>query len=141
MFGEDSLFKNNVNSLVGSITIHQKESKVEFDVLWKDDVVANVLIDFTKQKARVFQYTDDFLIKPFSKDSQNVSISDVLDFLEDRCFPRERVNCNEVLKELGLSFYKPLDIVRKTHGVQFDDFMWVRFKGETLKHADVKIRD
>lgn len=39
-----------------------------------------------------------------------------------------------------LESYNRWAIVRKTHGVMADDEIWLRFKGETLKHRDVTLR-
>ena len=41
----------------------------------------------------------------------------------------------------SVSEYNPWEIVKKTHGVMFEDFIWVRFEGEALVWEDVKIRD
>lgn len=34
----------------------------------------------------------------------------------------------------------PWEWVRISHGVMFDDFLWIRFPGENLTWEDVKIR-
>ena len=44
------------------------------------------------------------------------------------------------LRALGLTEYKPLDIVRKTHGVSYNDFLWFRFPGENISSKDVLVR-
>lgn len=133
--------KKSSNSLLGQVSINTNPNKVEFDVFWREDIVAGVTVNFSNQEVWVKQYTDNKLIKPFVKDDSDLTVTDVLDFLESRCFPKSRANVDEVLNLLGLTYYRPLDIVRKTHGVQWDDFMWIRFKGEDLTFEDVKVRD
>ena len=32
-------------------------------------------------------------------------------------------------------------IVRKTHGVSYNDYLWFRFPGENLRAEDVLVRD
>jgi hypothetical protein len=47
----------------------------------------------------------------------------------------------EYLETLGLTAYDPWKIVEITHGVMWEDFLWIKFPGETLSWEDVKIRD
>jgi hypothetical protein len=42
------------------------------------------------------------------------------------------------LEDMGLSAYNPWEIVKITHGVMLEDFVWIRFDGEDLKWNDVK---
>lgn len=60
-------------------------------------------------------------------------------WLKWRVFPETRVNANQLLASLGLNSYNRWAIVRKTHGVMADDEIWLRFKGESLKHRDVTL--
>lgn len=72
----------------------------------------------------------------------SVTYEDLLEFYESRCFPRERVNAKELLRGLGLDYYDPEQICRKTHGQQFDDFMWMQFSDEPqVLYEDIKLRD
>lgn len=71
-----------------------------------------------------------------------VTYADLLEFYEARCFPRERVNARGLIKALGLDYYDPEMICRKTHGMQFDDFLWLQFSDEPqVKYDDIKLRD
>lgn len=44
--------------------------------------------------------------------NENPTLQDFEEFLEDRCFPRERYNINEMLIELKLDNYNPLEIIK-----------------------------
>lgn len=110
----------------------------EFEYLNKDRVVASVLADLQNNKVQVVRYTDSFLDNPLPRG--NLNIFDLYDFIEGRCFPRSRANAKEVLASLNLTEYNPYEIVKKTHGIQWDDFYWIRFKGENLTYNDVKVR-
>ena len=78
---------------------------------------------------------------PFGVRTQ-ANYNDLEEFFEERCFPKERVNCKEILHDLGLDYYEPELICRKTHGVQFDDFIWLQFSDEPkVKWNDIKLRD
>ena len=60
--------------------------------------------------------------------------------LELRCWERDRADINELLENIGLQEYNPQEIVRKTHGVSFNDYIWIRFPGEKLTSKDVLVR-
>lgn len=72
----------------------------------------------------------------------SATIEDLEEFYEFRCFPRERANCKQILKGLGVDCYEPELICRKTHGLQFDDFVWLQFSDEPqVCWNDIKLRD
>lgn len=86
-------------------------------------------------------YSDNVLLVAFGVRIK-VTYKDLEEFYEDRCFPRERTNAKDLLHDLGLDSYDPEAICRKTHGMQFDDFMWLQFSDEPqVKYKDIKIRD
>ncbi|WP_211222600.1 hypothetical protein [Paenibacillus daejeonensis] len=111
-----------------------------FEVLEHDRVIAKVQLDYRNQTVQVWQdesISPVFL--PFPA-KQKVQVSDVLDYFESRCFPRTRHHREKVLQALGLREYVPTDIVKKTHGVLYDDYVWIRFAGEELRCVDVHPR-
>ena len=69
------------------------------------------------------------VFRPFGVKT-DVDIEDLEEFYEERCFPRERVNCKELLNLLDVPCYEPELICRKTHGLQFDDTIWLQFSDE-----------
>ncbi|MNC54956.1 hypothetical protein D3C75_1044590 [compost metagenome] len=71
---------------------------------------------------------------------QKIQVSDVLDYFETRCFPRNRHHANKILQSMGLSEYVPTEIVKQTHGVMYEDYVWIRFEGENLTCVDVHPR-
>ena len=116
-------------------------SVIEFDYLYKDDIMSHVVVDYSTHKVDVVNYTDRILFTPFGVNT-NPTIADFEHFLETRCFPKERRNCKQLLKDLDLINYSPLLIVMKTHGRQFEDYCWIKFKGEELDYErDIKLRD
>lgn len=103
-------------------------NKVKFKVMWRNDIVADVEVDYRSKKVRVINHTDNLIKRPFGI-NEKPTIKDLDEFLEGRCFPRDRVNCDQLLEDLGLKVYDPLSIVEITHGRQFDDYMWIKFQG------------
>lgn len=105
----------------------------------KDKLVSEIFVN--GNSVSFTNYSDDILSLPFGV-RDNVTYSALLEFYEDRCFPRERANCKDVLKRLGLDYYDPELICRKTHGLQFDDFTWLQFSDEPqVCYQDIKLRD
>ncbi|WP_410513087.1 hypothetical protein PaeBR_01015 [Paenibacillus sp. BR2-3] len=113
---------------------------LQFEVLEHDQVIAKVKLDYMNQTVEVWQ--DDSVppvFLPFPG-KQKVLVSDVLDYFESRCIPRTRHHIEKVLQTLKLRDYVPTDIVKQTHGVLYDDYVWIRFSGEELTCADVHPR-
>ena len=46
----------------------------------------------------------------------------------------------KILAAHGLTENNPYEWCRKTHGVMYNDFWWIKFPGETIKWDDVKVR-
>lgn len=113
----------------------------KFDVMFMDEVIARVdLKPEGSDKPYVINYIKGFN-KQFSPDSEGYITKEELErWLKWRVFPSTRVNAKELLAKPGLNNYNRWAIVRKTHGVMADDEIWIRFKGETLKHRDVTLR-
>ena len=63
------------------------------------------------------------------------------EILRSRCIDEGRSDVGRVLKAMGLNEYNPLEIVRRTHGVSYNDYIWIRFPGEKLRAEDVMVRD
>ncbi len=60
--------------------------------------------------------------------------------LELRCFEKGRADIPQILDRLGLNEYNPQELIRKTHGVSHNDYIWFRFPGEKLTAKDVLVR-
>ena len=62
------------------------------------------------------------------------------EILKTRCWDEGRPDIKKLLRVRGIEEYNPLAIVRKTHGVSWNDFIWIRFPGEKLTAKDVLVR-
>lgn len=109
-------------------------------VYCKESLVADILVDLTTKTVREYhRYSNDVLLLPFGA-IESPNYLAFIDFLESRCPPRERANLNELLSNWGLLEYDPLAIVKRTHGMMYADFIWVRFDGEDISYDQIKIR-
>jgi len=113
----------------------------KFEYLWKNTVSAIVEYNMKTREVSVTNFTDDNIKRPFGVKT-SPTFKDLERFFESRCFPKERGNCKQLLDDLGLNCYNPFDIVRITHGRQYEDYAWIRFEGEQLDYErDIKLRD
>lgn len=110
-----------------------------FDYMYNDNIMTH--IDLVKKERGIGIVFENFTDKPIFKAFGNrtsVSLKDLDDFFEERCFPETRANTKEILNDIGLSFYDAYSICKITHGVMKDDWFWIRFKGETLTCAEAR---
>ena len=80
-----------------------------------EEVTSKITVDFKMEKVSVENYCDDPMDTAFGV-IKNPTMKDFEDFLEDRCFPRTRDKMKLHLRELGIDYYDPLQIVMKTGG-------------------------
>ena len=77
---------------------------------------------------------------PFGE-KEEANINDLFDYYKSRCFPEYRRNLKDILRGLDLNFYDEEYICRKTHGTQFDDFVWLQFSDEPqVTYNEIKLR-
>lgn len=114
---------------------------LEFDYMYKDRVCTHVVHDGRNITIDNKIEDKDNFYKAFGG-LKEVTPNDLYELFESRCFPRSRVNCEELLQDLGLTEYNPVEIVRRTHGLMYCDYFWIRFKEDgNLSYRDIKIRD
>lgn len=110
---------------------------MDFDIMFADEYIGHIKIENEK----IVEYSQKDLNKhenykrfiPMCP----LTIGMLAELLEMRCWDRNRANIRDILKALGLKEYNPFKIVMKTHGVDYDDKLWFRFKGETITWKDV----
>lgn len=107
---------------------------LKFSTYWKNDLVAKVSVqgvdvDVTR-----------FVLHPVKQIfyADRLNVFQLSQIFEDRCWERGRADINEILRKLGLKYYDPLEIVKKTHGVSYNDFLWFQFMGENFRYEDMK---
>jgi len=60
------------------------------------------------------------------RNSDTESMFKVIEWFSDRVFPEERVDCKELLEELGLERYDPWEIAKLTRGTLMTDGWWLK---------------
>lgn len=85
---------------------------------------STILADFTAKDLLVENHTDN-LVKTAFGVHLYPSWEDFLDFLEERCIPRERAGLREYLEAIGVAEYDPYQIILKTQGRMAEDQQWL----------------
>ena len=83
-------------------------------------------VDFLNERVMIQNKTTDMLHRAFGV-NEEPTWNDFEVFLQDRCFPATRGNVKDILKDLRLTDYDPLQIVEKTKGRTAEDDMWLKF--------------
>lgn len=107
-----------------------------FEVYWRDEITARVYVKPTE--VVISRYTDNPAKQLFS--AKKMTRYQLGKILEMRCWEKSRPDIGGILNKLGLSEYNPYEIVRKTHGVSYNDYIWFRFPGEKITSRDVLVR-
>ena len=61
-------------------------------------------------------------------------------FLKSRCFEDGRPDLKDILDYHGLESNNPYEWNKLTHGVVYEDFIWIKYDDEDITWEDVKIR-
>lgn len=95
--------------------------------MYKQHPCTVIDVNFLEQRVVVQNKTQDMLHRAFGV-VENPTWVDFELFLRERCFPATRGNAKEILNELELTDYDPLQIIEKTRGRTAEDDMWLKFK-------------
>jgi hypothetical protein len=83
--------------------------------------------DFTAKSVTAENFVSDPVITAFGN-NKTPSWQDFLEFLEERCIPRQRAGLREYLDAIGVDEYDPLAIIQKTAGRMAEDNQWLDVK-------------
>ena len=93
-----------------------------------------------KQVLSYKSFTDDILSLPFgtcTKPNHDM----LMEYLESRCVPLGRAHAQGILGQWGMTSFDIWEILQKTHGLMFQDHIWLKFDGEEVAYNDIKFRD
>ena len=137
---EQEFLVGQLQRIKKSLERERKEEKLlldyTFEVFWKDEITARVYVK--SGKVQVARYCEHPVKQLFAK--EQMTRYQLNRIFEMRCFEKGRGDIHEILKNLGLTEYNPYEIVRKTHGVSYNDYIWFRFPGENITARDVLVR-
>lgn len=94
------------------------------------DVLCSVItVDWNNKTVSVVNYTDTLIKRAFGV-NENPTVEDFEEFLEERCFPRTKQCLKWHLKQIELTEYNPLEIVKKTNGRMYGDEQWLEVEDD-----------
>lgn len=127
------LLQKNIAAVQKKIEEKAAPENFFFEVYWRDQLVSRVTV--RKESAHVSRYTEQPDKQLFEGDTMDRE--QILQIFRERCFDPTQPDAEAKLKALGLDEYDPLEIVRRTHGVAFNDDLWFRFPGETMSAEEI----
>ena len=89
-----------------------------------DVLCSKICVDFTAQQVAAENMVEDVTRTAFGA-RQAPTWNDWLDFLEERCIPRQRAGLRHYLDALGLEEYDPFQIIQTTQGRMKEDDQWI----------------
>lgn len=109
---------------------------MRFSVMWKDEKTADVFVSDDHKTVEIKKYSDVIYKMPFG--GNNDTIERVYNFISERWIPAARPDMKDRLHDLGLTEYNPWEIIKKTHGVMWEDFIWIKFEGEDITWEEAR---
>lgn len=107
---------------------------MRMEYLYRNQVCTIIDVDFFHKKIYICNKTRDILHRAFGV-IEEPTWDDFEHFLESRCFPPTRAHVREILEDLGLDSYDPIQIIEKTEGRMAEDKQWIRlhYREEVLE--------
>lgn len=119
--------------------VKNKNLNLAFSIMWKNEVSSDVYLSNDKKYVHVRKYTSTPGKQPFM--GGDINTSRIYDFLKSRCYEDNYAGLKEVLKTANLNDNNPWKWCKHSHGVTWDDFLWIKYPEETnLTWNDVKCR-
>lgn len=94
---------------------------------YKDELCTVIDIDFLHKKIWIENKTDKILHRAFGV-VQHPDWEQFEEFLESRCFPCTRANLKNILRDVGVDSYDPLQIIEHTKGRMAEDQQWIEIE-------------
>lgn len=92
-----------------------------------NEICSIICADFTDKTLKVQNHTDD-IVKTAFGNNKLPTWEDFMNFLEERCIPKERSGIREYLEAIGVAEYDPLEIIKKTKGKMAEDEQWIEIE-------------
>lgn len=109
-----------------------------FTVMHQNEPVARVEISDDHKDTKIEKIIPDSVFQPFG--GNDLSPERVYQFLKSRCYEDGRADLKDILEQAGLKENNPWEWNRITHGVVWEDDLWIRFDGEEIDWENVRWR-
>lgn len=115
------------NGIIEDLLIPEKKYPLRLWYMHEESVCTMIDVDENNRRIAIKNYTDKVMFRAFGK-VEKPTFEQYEEWLESRCFPKERDKMKLVLKELNLPFYDPMMIIEKTEGRMAEDKFWIRIE-------------
>ncbi len=105
--------------------------------MFNEEICTTIDVDFKDKKIFIQNHTNDIIHRAFGV-LTNPTWDDFQQFLNMRCFPETRANLKDVLRDTGVPYYDPLQIIEKTQGRMAEDKQWLQisYPQRSRNHGD-----
>lgn len=114
--------------------MQSKWNGTEIVAYWCDEITAIVKIE--DNIARIERLTDE-PTKQFFPPIDRMDLVMLSELFESRCWDKGRPDIDEILHQIGLNEYEPMEIVKRTFGVSYNDCKWFKFEPNILQWKNV----
>lgn len=104
---------------------------------WENELTAIATV--SGHRVTIQKFTDN-TAKQFFYAYNSMDLFQLSELLEIRCWERGRVDINDILRRLGIKEYDPIEIVKRTFGVSYNDPIWFNFYDANLSWEKVRPR-
>ena len=118
---------NEYPQIEENLRVPEKEYPIRLWYMFKSEICTIIDVDERGRKVKIYNYTNNFIKKAFGR-NEKPTFEEYEEFLESRCFPRQRDKIKLVLEDLNLPFYDPIMIIEKTEGRMAEDDFWIRIE-------------
>lgn len=113
--------------LIDELVIPEKKYPLRMWYMHETTVCSMIDVDENNRRVFIKNYTNKVMFRAFGK-VEKPTFEQYEEWLESRCFPKERDKMKLVLRELNLPFYDPLMIIEKTGGRMAEDKFWIKIE-------------
>lgn len=115
------------SGIIDEFLIPEKRYPLRMWYMYEESACTLIDVDENNRRILIKNYTNKVMFRAFGK-IENPTFEQYEEWLESRCFPKERDKMKLVLQELNLPFYDPLLIIEKTEGRMAEDKFWVKIE-------------
>ena len=107
------------------LELSSNDLKTRLMYMYRNIVCTVIDVDDTSRTVKIRNYINKPMYRAFGVNTEP-TYEDYEEFLESRCFPRDRDKIKLELKRLDIPFYDPFMIIEKTEGRMAEDDFWIR---------------
>ena len=113
--------------LAAKLMVPNKEKGLRLWYMYENTVCSVIDVNELERSVKVYNYIDNPLYRAFGVNMEP-NYEDYEEFIESRCFPRNRDKIKLELKKLDIPFYDPIMIIEKTEGRMAEDHFWIKLE-------------